>query len=106
MDLGTLDLESSGMLWNMEDFVTESDLNSADLAQEISVENISVWYSNYICGILVKNVAVFYPYLKSLPVAKIKRFIFMALTKEVSEKPSRNFVLLLCLMKSISNKIE
>jgi hypothetical protein len=24
---------------NMEDFVTESDLNSADLAQEVSVEN-------------------------------------------------------------------
>jgi hypothetical protein len=47
----TLDLESSGMLkWglmgypsnNMEDFVTESDLNCADLAQEVSVENFHV----------------------------------------------------------------
>jgi hypothetical protein len=27
----------------MEDFLTESDLNCADLAQEVSVENFSVW---------------------------------------------------------------
>ena len=28
---------------NMNDFVTESDLNCADLAQEVSVENLSMW---------------------------------------------------------------
>ena len=28
---------------NMEDFVAVSDLNCADLAQEVSVENFSMW---------------------------------------------------------------
>jgi hypothetical protein len=42
----------------MEDFVAESDLNSADLAQEVSVEkNFSIQHRNCFCGILVKNVA-------------------------------------------------
>jgi hypothetical protein len=33
------------------------------------------------------------PCLKSLPKAKVKRFILIALTKEDSKKPSRDFVL-------------
>ena len=28
---------------NMEDFVAESDLNCADLTQEVSVENFNIW---------------------------------------------------------------
>ena len=28
---------------NMEDFVTENDLNYADLFQEVSMENFSMW---------------------------------------------------------------
>jgi len=32
---------------NMEDFVTESDLNCVDLAQEVSVENFNMWTRNY-----------------------------------------------------------
>jgi hypothetical protein len=57
-----------------------------------------------LCGILVKNVADFCPCLKSLLETKVKRFLFIALTKEVSKKPSRNFVFWLSLMKSILNK--
>ena len=45
------------------------------------------------CGILVKNVAAFCPCLKSLPEAKVKRFVLIALTKEVSKKLNRGFVL-------------
>jgi hypothetical protein len=44
---------------NLDDFVTESDLNCADLAQEVSVEN--TWPRQCFCGILVKNVATFCP---------------------------------------------
>jgi hypothetical protein len=45
---------------NMEDFVAESDLNCADQTQEISAEkNFSIWHRDYVCRILVKNVAAF-----------------------------------------------
>jgi hypothetical protein len=40
---------------NTEDFVTESDLNCADLAQEVSGENFSMRARDCFCGILVKN---------------------------------------------------
>ena len=43
------------------------------------------------CGI--KNVATFCPCLKSLPEAKLKRLQLIALTKEVSKKLSRDFVI-------------
>lgn len=43
-------------------------------------------------GILLKNMAGFYPYLKNLPEAKVKRFIFIALTKKVSKKPSKRLI--------------
>ena len=89
---------------NMEDFVTESDLNCADLAQEVSVENFNMWPRDCFCGILVKNVAAFCPCLKSLPEAKVKRLRLIALTKEVSKKLSRDFVLWLSLMKRSLNK--
>jgi hypothetical protein len=41
--------------------------------------------------------------LRGLPETKVKRFILIALTKEVSKKPSRDFALILwfSLMKSI-----
>lgn len=58
---------------NKEDFVAGSDLNYADLAQEIPMEkNFSTWPRDYFCGILVKTVADFCPCLKSLPEAKVK----------------------------------
>jgi hypothetical protein len=47
----------------------------------------------------VKNVTTFCPYLKSLPETQI-----IALTKEVSKKLSRDFVLWLSLMKGSLNK--
>jgi hypothetical protein len=91
---------------NMEDFITESDLNCADLAQEVSEENFNVWSKN--CFVVLqlkkKNVAAFYHYLKSLPEAKVKRFRLIALTKEVSEMLIIDFVLWLSLVKSILNK--
>jgi hypothetical protein len=83
---------------NMEDLVAGSNLNCVDLAQEISKEkNFRMWHKDYFCGILVKNVATFCPCLKSLPEAKVKRFRLIALTKEVSKKLSRDFVLWLSL---------
>ena len=52
----------------------------------------------------MKNVATFCPCLKSLPEAKVKTFRLFALSKEVSKKPSRDFVLWLSLMKRSLNK--
>ena len=49
-----------------------------------------MWHKDWFCGILVKNVATFYPCLKSLPEAKVKRLgliALIALTKEVSKSP-------------------
>jgi hypothetical protein len=88
---------------NMEDFVAGSDLNYINLAQEISKEkNFRLWHKDCFCGILVKNVATFCPCLKSLLEAKVKRLRIIALTKEVSKKPSRDFVL----FKSYEEKFE
>ena len=90
---------------NMEDFVAGSDLNCVDLTQEISKEkNVRMWQKDWFCGILVKNVATFCPCLKNLPEAKVKRLVLIALTKEVSKKPSRDFVLWLSLRKRSLNK--
>ena len=52
----------------------------------------------------MKNVATFCPCLKSLPEAKVKRLRLIALSKEVSKKPSRDFVFWLSLMKRCLNK--
>jgi hypothetical protein len=55
----------------------------------------------------VKNVATFCPCLKSLPEAKVKRFGLIgliALMKEVSKKPCRDFVLWLSLIRKSLNK--
>ena len=68
-----------------------------DLAQEVSVDNSNVWPKDCVCGILVKNVATFCPCQKSLPEAKVKRLRLIALTKEVSETPIKDFVLCSCL---------
>ena len=82
-----------------------SDLNCADLAQEVSVEkNFSTWPGGCFYGILMKNMTTFCPFLKSLPDAKVKRLGLIVLTKEVSKKPSRDFVLWLSLMKRSLNK--
>ena len=89
---------------NMKDFVAGSNLNCVDLAQEISKENFSMWHKECFCGVLVKYVATFCPCLKSLPEAKVKRLRLIALTKEVSKKPSRDFVHGLSLMKRSLNK--
>ena len=89
---------------NMEDFITESDLNCVDLAQRVSMKNFNMWPRDCFCGILVKNVATFCPFLKSLPDTKVKRLRLIALIKEVSETPNIDFVLWLSLMKSILNK--
>ena len=89
---------------NLKDFVV--DLNPT-WPQLGSVEkNISMWHRDCFCGILVKNVAAFCPCLKSLPEAKIKRFILIALTK-VSKQPgvkSVVWLLKLRLMKNILMK--
>ena len=88
---------------NIEDLAAGSNLNCVDLAQEISKEkNFSVWHKDCFCGILVKNVATFCPCLKSLPEAKVKRLRLIALTKEISKTPRRDFVLWLSLMKSLN----
>ena len=91
----------------MEDFVAGNNLNCVDLAQEISKEkNFSMWHKDCFCGILVKNVATFYPCLKSLPEAKVKRLgliALIALTKEVLKKAQQR---LCSLVKSHKEKFE
>ena len=47
-----------------------------------------MWYKDCFCGILVKNVTTFYPCLKGLPEAKVKRLGLIALIKEVSKSPA------------------
>jgi hypothetical protein len=49
-------------------------------------------------------VVTFCPCLKSLPEAKVKRLRLIALTKEVSKKPIKDFVLWLSLLKRNLNK--
>ena len=89
----------------MEDFIAVSDLNWVHLAQEVSEEkNFSMCHRDCFCGILVKNVAVLCSCLKSIPEAKVERFVIIALIKEVSKKPSREFVLWLSIMKNILDK--
>jgi hypothetical protein len=80
-------------------------VNYGNLALEVSEEK------NLICNqetVLVvfwwRMWLIFCPCLKSLAEAKVKRFILIALTKEGSKKPNRDFVLWLSLMKSILNK--
>ena len=77
-----------------------------DLAQEVSVKNFTMWPRDCFCGIwlLLKNVATFYPCLKSLPEAKVKILRLIAVIREVSETPITDFVLWLSLTKSILNK--
>ena len=51
-------------------------------------KNFSMWPRDCFCVILVnkiKYVAAFCPYLKSLPESEIKRFILIAMTKQVSK---------------------
>ena len=78
----------------MEDFVPETDLNCADLAQVISVENFSMWPRDCFCEecILMKNVATFCRCLKTLPETKVERLRLIALTKEVSKTPIIDFI--------------
>jgi hypothetical protein len=52
---------------------------------------VQTWLKRFHCGILVKNVAAFFPCLQSLAEAKIKRFILVAFTKEVLKNPRRDF---------------
>jgi hypothetical protein len=63
-----------------------------------------MWHKDCFCGILVKNVATFCPCLKSLPETKVKRLRLITLTKKVSKKPRRDFILWLSLMKISLNK--
>ena len=66
----------------MKDFVAEIDLNCAELNQELSVESdFIMWPSNCFCGILIKDVGAFCPCLKSLPEAKVKRFMLICINK-------------------------
>jgi hypothetical protein len=49
---------------NKEEFVAGSNLNFVDLAHEISKEkNFRMWHKDIFCGILVKNVATFCPWI-------------------------------------------
>ena len=62
-----------------------------------------MWHKDCFCGILVKNVATFYPCLKSLPEAKVKRLGLITLSKEVLKKAQQR---LCSLVKSYEEKFE
>jgi hypothetical protein len=52
----------------------------------------------------MKNVAAICLYLESIHEVKVKRFILIALKKEVSKEPSKDFDLWIKLIKSALNK--
>jgi len=91
---------------SLEDLVAEGDFNCGSLTQKISVENFNMWptenFNMWCFG--GKYDYFFWSCLKSLPEAKMKRLRLTALTKEVSEMLSRDFVLWFSLLKSILNK--
>ena len=89
----------------MGDFVPESDLNCGILAVEVSEEkNFNMWPRDCSCDILVKNVAALCSCLKSLPEAKEKRFILIALAKEVSKNRKREVVFWISSLSSVLNR--
>jgi hypothetical protein len=61
---------------------------------------------NHSSEYLVKNVAAYSLCLKSLPGAKVKRFLLIALTNEVSNQPRSDSVLWFVFMKSIYDKVR
>jgi hypothetical protein len=77
----------------MEDRGAEGDLNCRGLAQEVSDRNFSMLPREHSCDILVRNVAVSCPYLKSLPETKVKRFRLIVLAKEISNQPNIDSIL-------------
>jgi hypothetical protein len=72
-------------------------------------KNFSKWPRDCFCHILLKNRDDFWPWMKSLPEAKLKRFWLIALTKEVSEKYSIDFVLYILIkvvLLSVTNLVK
>ena len=67
-----------------------------------------MWHRDlHSCDILVKNMTIFCPYLKSLPEAKVKKFEFILLVEEVSKQSSIDSVvqaLVITLMKIYDEK--
>ena len=66
-----------------------------------------MWPRDWFSGIMVKNVAAFGPFQKSLPEAKVKSFVFFPLAEEISKQPSIDSVmwlLVLTLMKIYNEK--
>ena len=82
--------------------IAEGDLNCSYLAQKvlqkkrISVSDLETFFFS-----VVKMTGFFSPCLKSLPEVNIKKFILIALTKEVSKKHSTEFFFWFSLMNSI-----
>jgi hypothetical protein len=72
---------------NIKDRVSEGFLNCGTLTQEDSENNFSLWPRDCSWNILVKNVTALYPFPGDPPGAKVKRFRWIALTKEGSESP-------------------
>lgn len=88
------------IIWKI---LAEIDLNCEDLVQEVSVEmNFSMWPRDCIVVFWWRTWLLFA--LVWRVYMKLKRLILISLSKEVSKKPSRNFVLWLRLTKSILNK--
>lgn len=67
-----------------------------------------MWPGDHICGILVKNMVIFYLCSKSLPKAKLKHFGLIVLSKEISKQSSVDCVmwLLVASLKQIYNEQE
>ena len=72
---------------NVEDIGSKSNLNCGCLVLKVSTEKFfSMWQTECFLDVLVKNVAAFCLYPNSLPETKVKTFIFIALTKDISKK--------------------
>jgi hypothetical protein len=71
---------------SMEDSIPEGDLNwggGALVKEFLEGKYFNLFPSDQSCNILVKNMAAFCHYLRSLPDAKVKKFRLTALSKEI-----------------------
>ena len=80
---------------NMEDVATKDEMTKEVLVEKYNVAyTLFLWHFGKECG-------YFYPCLKSLHEAKVKRLRLIALIKKVSETPTIDILLCLSLMRNV-----
>ena len=72
---------------------TNGFLHYQEHTQEVSEKNFSMLPRDHSHDILMKKVAAFCPYPKSLPKAKVESFGLTLLAEEMSKQPNRDSVM-------------